>query len=278
MPRATEQAAAEAALAAARDALGRGRAGPRGDRTGAGRRARAAGRRRFGARPAGGGGARAGRSAGGEGRRALAADGGCAERSRRAGDRARRGAGRGADLGRRPRAARHWRELPPFDPAPKLPAGATPLAGLVQAPPALARVLVADRAGGDEPTAKARRPDWPRAGAGVARRRGLALGRLHDPGRHADRRRGPPAAAQPAVAAAARPGRGARGGDSGAAGGARPRRGRPGGDGGRDSRRAPARADAEQHLERARARTSSCARSATEIAARLAAIDTRSSA
>ena len=38
-------------------------------------------------------------------------------------------------------AARHWRELPPFSPAPKLPSGATPLAALVQAPPALARVL-----------------------------------------------------------------------------------------------------------------------------------------
>jgi chromosome segregation protein len=38
-------------------------------------------------------------------------------------------------------AARHWRELPPFNPAPKLPGGATPLAALVQAPPALARVL-----------------------------------------------------------------------------------------------------------------------------------------
>src|SRR3984957_2864047 len=38
-------------------------------------------------------------------------------------------------------AARHWRELPPFDPAPKLPGGATPLTALVQAPPALARVL-----------------------------------------------------------------------------------------------------------------------------------------
>ena len=38
-------------------------------------------------------------------------------------------------------AARHWRELPPFDPAPKLPGGVTPLAVLVLAPPALARVL-----------------------------------------------------------------------------------------------------------------------------------------
>ena len=38
-------------------------------------------------------------------------------------------------------AARHWRELPPFDPAPALPEGATPLAGIVQGPPALARAL-----------------------------------------------------------------------------------------------------------------------------------------
>ena len=38
-------------------------------------------------------------------------------------------------------AARHWRELPAFDPCPALPAGATPLAGLVQGPSALARVL-----------------------------------------------------------------------------------------------------------------------------------------
>src|SRR5262249_43014905 len=35
----------------------------------------------------------------------------------------------------------HWRELPPFDPAPALPDIATPLAGLVSAPPALARAL-----------------------------------------------------------------------------------------------------------------------------------------
>jgi chromosome segregation protein len=38
-------------------------------------------------------------------------------------------------------AARHWRELPPFDPAQKLPGSVTPLAALVGAPPALARVL-----------------------------------------------------------------------------------------------------------------------------------------
>jgi chromosome segregation protein len=40
-----------------------------------------------------------------------------------------------------PGAARHWRELAAFDPAPALPAGAFPLAGSVQGPPALARAL-----------------------------------------------------------------------------------------------------------------------------------------
>ncbi len=40
-----------------------------------------------------------------------------------------------------PGAARHWRELPPFDPVPALPDGATTLAGLVQAPPVLSRSL-----------------------------------------------------------------------------------------------------------------------------------------
>ena len=38
-------------------------------------------------------------------------------------------------------AARHWRALPPLSPPPALPAGAAPLAGLVQAPAALARAL-----------------------------------------------------------------------------------------------------------------------------------------
>jgi chromosome segregation protein len=38
-------------------------------------------------------------------------------------------------------AARHWRELPPFEPCPALPTGATSLAGLVQGPSALARAL-----------------------------------------------------------------------------------------------------------------------------------------
>ncbi len=40
-----------------------------------------------------------------------------------------------------PGAARHWRELPPFDPVPALPAGATALLGLVQAPAVLSRSL-----------------------------------------------------------------------------------------------------------------------------------------
>jgi chromosome segregation protein len=38
-------------------------------------------------------------------------------------------------------AARHWRELPALDPVQALPEGATPLAGLVEAPDALARAL-----------------------------------------------------------------------------------------------------------------------------------------
>ncbi len=40
-----------------------------------------------------------------------------------------------------PGAARHWRELPPFDPVPALPAGATAFSGLVQGPPVLRRSL-----------------------------------------------------------------------------------------------------------------------------------------
>jgi len=53
-----------------------------------------------------------------------------------------------------PEAARHWRELPPFEPPPALPDGTMALAALVQGPPALARVLsqiglVADEATGE---------------------------------------------------------------------------------------------------------------------------------
>jgi len=40
-----------------------------------------------------------------------------------------------------PSAARHWRELPAFEPIPPLPPGAVALGGLVQGPPALARAL-----------------------------------------------------------------------------------------------------------------------------------------
>jgi chromosome segregation protein len=40
-----------------------------------------------------------------------------------------------------PGAARHWRELPAFDPVPALPPGATPLGASVQGPPALTRAL-----------------------------------------------------------------------------------------------------------------------------------------
>ncbi len=51
-------------------------------------------------------------------------------------------------------AARHWRELPAFDPPPALPEGALPLAGQVQGPSALARVL--SQVGlVDEPTGEA---------------------------------------------------------------------------------------------------------------------------
>ena len=40
-----------------------------------------------------------------------------------------------------PEAARYWRELPAFDPAPSLPSGVTPLAAAVQGPSALERAL-----------------------------------------------------------------------------------------------------------------------------------------
>ncbi|MCR0983057.1 chromosome segregation SMC family protein [Roseomonas populi] len=49
--------------------------------------------------------------------------------------------GEGLDLPADPKAPRHWRALPPLDPVPGLPEGATPLSDLVQAPPELARAL-----------------------------------------------------------------------------------------------------------------------------------------
>ena len=53
-----------------------------------------------------------------------------------------------------PGAARHWRDLPAFDPAPALPDGATPLSSLIRFPAALARAvsqvgLIEDNAAGD---------------------------------------------------------------------------------------------------------------------------------
>jgi chromosome segregation protein len=52
-------------------------------------------------------------------------------------------------------AARHWRELPEFDPVPALPDGAAPFSGLVEAPDVLSRALsqiglLEDDAAGDE--------------------------------------------------------------------------------------------------------------------------------
>ena len=100
-------------------------------------------------------------------------------------------------------AARHWRELPPFDPPPALPVGVSSLAGLVQGPSALARALsqiglVEDETAGEASQAElCAGPD-----AGLPGGRGLALGRLHDPRRHPHGRGGPAATAQPAVGAA----------------------------------------------------------------------------
>ncbi len=54
-----------------------------------------------------------------------------------------------------PEADRHWRELPPLAVEPPLPAGATALIGLVEAPPALARSLSQIALVDDEQTAQA---------------------------------------------------------------------------------------------------------------------------
>jgi chromosome segregation protein len=64
-----------------------------------------------------------------------------------------------------PEAARHWRELPPLDPPPPLPGGVACLAGIVQAPPALARALSQIGLAQDEP-------------AGDAAQRSLAPGQV----------------------------------------------------------------------------------------------------
>ncbi len=173
------------------------------------------------ARAAGGGGYRAGQacrrsecaggSAGGEGWRAVATDGRRADRSCRAGDRARRGVGRGTDLGRRPWRGAALARTAAIRPGTQTAGRRDAAGGTGRCAAGAGPGAVADRAGGRR---RHRRGIAGRAGAGpgpgLARRRRLALGRLHDPGRHADRGGGPAAAAQPAVAAAARSGRCAR--------------------------------------------------------------------
>ena len=136
-----EQAAAEAVLAAARDGPGCRRAGPRGDRP-----ALATARER--------------QSAADSAHAKLAAEAHAlaevlavkdGERwppmvdalSVPAGLEAALGAALGEELTSAADrdAARHWRELPQFDPRPVLPGGVSSLAALVEAPPALARAL-----------------------------------------------------------------------------------------------------------------------------------------
>ncbi len=172
-------------------------------------------------------------------------------------------------------AARHWRELPPFDPAPKLPGCVTPLAALVQAPPALARVLsqtglvdegavgeglqaglapgqvVVSREGAvwrwDGYTIRAGTPTA--AAVRLQQRNRLSLlqrdlGAARDEAATAHQVRAAAAEADQVAMAAEQQARAGR-------------------------------AAAEQHLERARAAHQRLRAQATEIAARLAAIDTR---
>ncbi len=172
-------------------------------------------------------------------------------------------------------AARHWRELPPFDPAPKLPGSVTPLAALVQAPPGLARVLsqtglvdddrigeglqaglapgqvLVSREGAvwrwDGYTIRAGTPTA--AAVRLQQRNRLSLlqhdlGAARDEAAAAHQASGSAAEADQAAVAAERQARADRAG-------------------------------AEQHLERARAAHQQLRARATEIAARLAAVDTR---
>ncbi len=171
-------------------------------------------------------------------------------------------------------AARHWRELPPFDPCPALPAGATPLAGLVQGPPALARALsqiglVEDDATGDASQAELAPGQVlvSREGAvwrwdGYTIRAGTptaAAVRLQQRNRLSVLERDLAAASQNAETARA---------DAASC-----RRRRPGSDsGGAAGARRARRGRAAAGTERAR-RISECARRRREIAARLAAID-----
>ena len=172
-------------------------------------------------------------------------------------------------------AARHWRELPPFDPAPKLPGSVTPLAALVDAPPALARVLsqtgLVDEDAIGEGSQSGLAPGqvlvsrdgavwrWDgytiRAGTPTAaavrlqQRNRLSLlrrdlGAARDEAATADQAGDAAAAADQAALAAEQQARAGR-------------------------------AVAEQHLERARAAHQHLRAQAAEVAARLAAIDTR---
>jgi chromosome segregation protein len=172
-------------------------------------------------------------------------------------------------------AARHWRELPTFDPAPKLPASVTPLAALVDAPPALARVLsqtgLVDEDAIGEGSQSGLAPGQvlvSRDGAvwrwdGYTIRTGTptaAAVRLQQRNRLTLLRRDLVAArdeaatAQQARDAAAAADHGALAGEQQSRAG---------------------RANAEQHLERARAAHQQLRAKAAEVAARLAAIDTR---
>ncbi len=170
-------------------------------------------------------------------------------------------------------AARHWRELPPFEPCPALPIGATPFAGLVQGPPALSRVLsqtglVDDDAAGDAMQAELAPGQVlvSREGAvwrwdGYTIRAGTptaAAVRLQQRNRLTVLQRDLAAAVEAAeTARAMRDAAGEADRDATAA----------------EQQARAARAESEQRLERARSAHQRMRAQATEIAARLAAID-----
>ena len=170
-------------------------------------------------------------------------------------------------------APRHWRELPPFDPVPSLPDGATALAGLVQGPSALARVLsqtglVDSDAAGDASQERLAPGQVlvSREGAvwrwdGYTIRAGTptaAAVRLQQRNRLSLLRRDLAAAGQEAETARAT--RDAAGNADQAATAA-------------EQQARAVRAESEQHLERARSAHQRMRAQAAEITARLAAID-----
>ena len=119
-----------------------------------------------------------------------------------------------------PDAARHWRELPPFDPPPALPEGAAALAALVQGPPALARALSQIGLVEDDATGEAHQSDLAPGQVLVSRSgRNLAVGRLYHSRRHPHPGGGAAATAQSAgdTARAAGGGRANGGGSARAA-------------------------------------------------------------